>query len=40
MASKGVSENIQDIFENLTVLQEQLDKIVEFLLKGRNLDSF
>jgi hypothetical protein len=33
MASKGVSENIQDIFENLTVLQEQLDKIVEFLLK-------
>jgi hypothetical protein len=33
MASKGVSEKIQDIFENLTVLQEQLDKIVEFLLK-------
>ena len=33
MASKGVSENIQDIFENLTVLQKQLDKIVEVLLE-------
>jgi hypothetical protein len=33
MANKGVSEKIQDIFENLTILQKQLDKIVEVLLE-------
>ena len=33
MANKGVSEKIQDIFENLTALQKQLDKIVEVLLE-------
>jgi hypothetical protein len=34
MANKGVSEKIQDIFENLTTLQKQLDKIVEVLLEN------
>jgi hypothetical protein len=33
MANKGLSEKIQDIFENLIVLQERLDKIVETLLE-------
>jgi hypothetical protein len=34
MANKGLSENIQDIFENLIILQKRLDKIVEVLLEN------
>jgi hypothetical protein len=35
MANKGVSEKMQDICENLTALQKQLDKLVEVLLENK-----
>lgn len=40
MASKGVSEKIQDIFENLIALQERLDKIIEVLLENEFKEKF